>query len=141
LPAWTEPPDLDNEMLWRVRRDLEGRTPNQPALARRPPEEPLLGLTLLQLRAGGAVADGSYWILNGRRVRVLRALNQPLHQIKAAFDRETAPTVAPEIIIAVGSEAQMIPSDIVRGEVSATIARGDASRWLTRSEAVQELQL
>jgi len=141
LPAWTEPADLDNEMLWRVRRDLEGRTPDQPALDRKPPDEALLGLTLLQLRAGGAVADGSYWSLHGRRVRVVRALNQPLHRVKVAFERETAPTVAPEIIIAVGAEAQMVPSNIVRGETSPTIARGDASKWMTRSEAVQELGL
>lgn len=140
-PAWTEPADLDNEMLWRIRRDLEGRTPNQPALNRTPPEEALLGLTLLQLRAGGAVADGSYWMLRGRRVRVLRALNQPLHRVKAAFERETAPAVAPDVIIAVGAEAQMLPSNIVRGETLPTIARGDASKWMTRSDAVQELGL
>jgi hypothetical protein len=141
LPAWTEPPDLDNDMLWRVRRDLEGRSPTEPALDRNPPTEELLGLTLLQLRAGGAVADGSYWVLNGRRIRVLRALNRPLHRIKAAFERETAPTIAAEIIVAVGAEAQTLPSDIVRGETLPTIARGDVSRWMTRSEAVKELGL
>ena len=32
LPIWTEPPDLDNEMFWHLRRDLEGRTPQEPAL-------------------------------------------------------------------------------------------------------------
>jgi hypothetical protein len=140
-PSWTEPTDLDNEVLWRVRRDLEGCTPNQPALDRKPPLEPLLGLTLLELRASGAVPDGSYWNLNGRRVRVLRALNQPLHRIEAAFERETAPTVAPDIIIAVGAEAQLVPYNIVRAETSPTIARGSASKWMTRSEAVQELGL
>ena len=84
-PELTEPPDLDNDTLWRVRRDLEGCKPTEPAHNRNPPEEPLLGLILLQLRAGGAVADGSYWLLNGRRVRVLRAPNQVLYRIKAAF--------------------------------------------------------
>jgi hypothetical protein len=93
------------------------------------------------LRASGAVADGSYWTLNGRRIRVLRALNRPLHRIKAAFERETAPTVAPEIIVAVGAEAQILPSDIVRGDTLPTIARGNVSRWMTRSEAVEELGL
>jgi hypothetical protein len=141
LAIWTEPPAIDNEMFWRLRRDLEGRTPQEPALDSTPPEEPLLGLTLLQLRASGAVADGSYWMLNGRRIRVLRALNQPLHRVKAAFERENAPTVAPDIVVAVGSEAQMIPSDIVRGDSVATIARGDASKWMTRPEAIQELGL
>jgi hypothetical protein len=141
LQDWTEPADLDNDMLWQARRDLEGRGPNQPSLDRKPPEEPLLGLTILQLRARGAVPDGSYWNLNGRRVRVLRTSNQPLHRVKAAFERETPPTTAPEIIIAVGAEAQLVPSNIVRGETIPTIARGNAGKWMTRSEAVQELSL
>ena len=106
-----------------------------------PPEEPLLGMTLLQLRAGGAVADGAYWLLNGRRIRVLRAPNQVLHRVRALFERETAPTVAPDVIIAVGADASALPSDIVRGGTSPTVARGSVGRWMTRSEAVGELGL
>ena len=34
---WTEPPDLGNDVLWQMRRDLEGCTPNEPAHERRPP--------------------------------------------------------------------------------------------------------
>jgi hypothetical protein len=101
----------------------------------------LLGLFLLQLRASGAVADGSYWLLNGRRVRVLRAPNEVLYRVKATFERETAPAVAPHVIVAVGAEAAALPSDIVRGGTLPTIARGNVSRWMTRSEAVEELGL
>jgi len=53
----------------------------------------------------GAVADGPYWLLNDRRVRVLRTSNQPLYRIRAAHDRETAPAVAPDIVVAVGAES------------------------------------
>ncbi|MFI4999880.1 MAG: SIR2 family protein, partial [Reyranellales bacterium] len=103
-PALTEPADLDNSMLWRVRRDLEGCGPRDPAGQRTPPVEPLLGLTLLQLRAKGAAAEGPYWLLNGRRIRVLRAVNAALHRVEALFEREVAPTVAPDIVVAVGAE-------------------------------------
>ena len=124
-----------------MRRDLEGRRPYEPATERTPPNEPLLGLTLLQLRAAGAVPDGAYWLLHDHRVRVLRASNQPLHRVKAAFEREIAPTIAPDVIIAVGAETQTLPSNIVRGQTIATIARGSSSQWFTRTEAIQELHL
>ena len=139
--AFLEPPALDNEDLWRVRRDLEGRLPHQPARDRVPPQEPLLGLTLLQLQTAGAVHDGWYWVLDGRRIRVLRAPNQPLHRVEAAFQRELAPAVAPDMIIAVGAERRALPSNIVRGAFNPTIARGNASRWFARTDAVQELGL
>lgn len=138
---WLEPPGIDNDALWRVRRDLQGCIPNEPATQRTPPTEPLLGLTILQLQAAGAVPDGNYWRLNGRRVRVLRAANKPLHSVEAEFQRETSPAVAAEVVIAVGAEAQALPSNFARPTPAPTIVRGTTSRWLTRPEAVQELQL
>lgn len=139
--AWIEPPDLDNFTLWQMRRDLEGRVPYEPAKDRAPPNEPLLGVTLLQLRAAGAVPDGPYWLLNGCRVRVLRAANKLLHRVEAEFERETPPTVAPNVVIAVGAEAQTLPTNITRAGTIPTIARGSSSRWMTRLESVQELGL
>jgi hypothetical protein len=41
---WLEPSLTNAGTLWRVRRDLEGRNPNEPAKAREPIEEPLLGM-------------------------------------------------------------------------------------------------
>lgn len=138
---WTEPPALDNDMLWQMRRDLEGRVPNEPAKDRTPPNEPLLGLTLLQLRAGGATSDGSYWLIGGRRVRVMRALNKALHRVEAEFEREVAPAIAPDLIIAVGAESQALAPNVARAGTKPTIARGSAGRWLTRPDALQELHL
>ncbi len=64
-PAWIEPEPADNATFWQVRRDLEGRRPRQPASARAPADEPALGLTLIQLRARGAVAEGPHWQIDG----------------------------------------------------------------------------
>ncbi len=139
--AWLEPASTDAEVLWRIRRDLEGRNPNEPAKARVPIEEPLLGMTLLQLQARGAVADGNYWNLGGKRVRVLRTANRPLHEVEAAFARETAPAVAPEYVIAVGAETLPLPPSIARGSGTGSIARGITGRWLSRTDAVEELGL
>jgi hypothetical protein len=140
-PAWLEPPDLDAPTLWLVRRDLEGRVPNEPAKDKSPPDEGLVGQTLLQLQAAGAQSDGHFWLLNGRRVRVLRAANRPLHLVEADFAREMAPAVAPDVVIAVGAEAQFLPPNIVRTESSGTIARGSRSLWMSRPDAVRQLGL
>jgi hypothetical protein len=140
-PAMTEPPDIDNDALWRMRRDLEGCTPNQPASLRAPPLECTVGLTLLQLRASGADADGHYWLLNQKRIRALRTPNQLLHRIEAAYARETPPAISPDITIAIGAEADSLPSHIVRVGTAPTIARGTAGRWLTRQQAIEELGL
>jgi hypothetical protein len=139
--AWLEPPTLDNDTLWQVRRDLEGRLPREPAKERRPPDESLLGLTLLQLRAAGAIPDGPYWLIGGLRVRVLRAPNKPLHAVEVEFQREIAPAIAPDLIIAVGAEESALPASIARGKSKATISRGGGATWMTRPDAIKELHL
>ncbi|MGX5652537.1 SIR2 family protein [Hydrogenophaga borbori] len=138
-PAWTEPLVSDNESMWKVRRDLEGSRPNEPARQARPADEPLVGQTLLELRARGAVIDGPYWNLDGTRIRVLRAA-RPLHRIEKEFERETPPATAPDLVIAVGAEKQLLPVSIARTS-SPSIARGNASRWITRPDAVLEFNL
>jgi hypothetical protein len=140
-PAWLEPPGISVGDLWQVRRDLEGCFPNDPAHDRVPPEEPVLGLMLLELREKGATADGPYWLLGGRRIRVLRTPNQLLHMVQVKFERETPPAVAPDVIIAVGAEASSLPPHIVRGGTAPSITRGSAGRWLTRQDALMEFGL
>lgn len=139
--TWLEPSCTDADILWRIRRDLEGANPNEPAKSRLPIDEPLVGMTLLQLQAAGASADDAYWNLGGRRIRVLRAANRPLYEIEAAFSRETAPIVAPEFVIAIGAEMLPLPPSIARGSGSGSIARGPATRWLSRTDAVAEFHL
>lgn len=140
-PAWMEPDHVDNNTLWRVRRDLEGRKPGQPAVARTPADEPALGLTLLQLRARGAIAEGPCWRIDGRRVRILRAANQMLHQVQAAYAREVPPLVAPDVTVAIGAEPSALPAHIVRAGSTGSIVRSSGGLWLTRPEAVTEFKL
>ena len=139
--AILEPPSLDNETLWQIRRDLEGKHPNEPSLARHSPQEPLLGATLLQLRHAGAAADGPFWLMGNQRVRVLKASNEPLHRIEAAFERGIAPSIAPDITIAVGAERQQLAANVARATTASTIARGNKTRWVTRLEAIAELNI
>lgn len=139
--SWLEPSSTDANALWRIRRDLEGASPNEPAKACTPNEESLIGMTLLQLQAAGATSEGSYWSLGGKLVRVLRAANRPLHEVEAAFARETAPVTAPDFVIAIGAETLPLPPSIARGGGSGSIARGSSTRWLSRTDAITELEL
>lgn len=140
-PSWLEPPDIDNDQLWLMRRDLLGCEPNEPASIPTPPVDPLLGMTLLQLRAAGATPSGSYWMLGGQSFRVLRTPNKLLHKVENEYVGDAAPVVAPDIVIAVGAEALTLAVSIARGPAGASMARGAASRWLTRSQAEEELGL
>lgn len=141
-PAWLEPPDLDAETLWTIRRDLEGCLPSAPSLLREPPsDETLTGLTLLQLQALGAVSDGPYWALPATKVRVVRTSNRKLPQVEAEFARDIAPAVEADVTIAVGAESQSLLANIARGVTRPSITRGGRSRWLSRPEAIAELGL
>jgi hypothetical protein len=138
--AWLEPGPDDNDTYWAIRRDLEGCLPNKPALANRPPmNEPLMGLILLQLQAAGGVRNGRYWQLHGKKIRLLRTPNQALHRVISNFEREIAPAVAPDVIIAVGAEDCALPSHVARGSAAPTIARGTSGKWLTRPQALANL--
>jgi hypothetical protein len=70
-PTWLEPPDLTNDAYWQMRRDLEGCGPRKPAKESKPMAGPMLGMTLLQLRAAGAVPEGTVWVLGGKRISLL----------------------------------------------------------------------
>ena len=130
-PGHLAAPATDLDSLWRMRRDLLGCGPQDPARDRDPPTEPAVGLTILELRAAGAVPDGSHWRVNGRSVRVLRAPNAFLHRIEANFTRESAPAAAADVVVAVGATDLHLRPSIARS-APGTIARGGGSRWVTR---------
>jgi hypothetical protein len=139
--TWFQPSVADSTTLWRIRRDLEGCKPNQPSVHLEPIKDPVLGMTILQLCARGATEDGQYWKLDGTRIRVLRAANEMLHEIEAAFARETAPAIAADLNIAVGAESVAMPASFARGSGGGTISRGSSGRWLSRPDAERELAL
>ena len=138
---WLEPSSEDAKTLWQIRRDLEGCKPNEPAKLRDPVIEPLIGMTILQLQARGAVPNGSCWELEGKQIRLIRAANQAIHDVEAAFSRDTAPIIVPDVTVAVGAESYSLPNNVVRGSGNGSIVRGAGGKWLTRPDAVKEFGL
>ena len=137
--TWLEPQTDDPHLLWQTRRDLEGCKPNQPAKRLNPEDEPLVGLTLLQLQKQGAVFKNGYWCLDGRSIRVIRAPNRALHEVEADFAREVAPATTPDITIAVGAESYALPRNIAKATTTGSVARGSGGRWFSRTDALEEL--
>ena len=138
---WFEPTSDNPEILWRTRRDFEGCPPNEPSTMRNAPDEPLLGLTVLQLRANGATPQGSFWQINDRTVRIVRTPNRFLHDVEEIYSRESPPATAPDVVIAVGAEAVSLPRSVTRASRSDSIVRGSSPTWLSREAAVLELAL
>ena len=128
--AWLEPPSIGNAQLWLSRRDILGCPPNSPATQPAPPVDPLLGLFLLELQAAGATPEGSYWKLGALLIRVLRAPNQLLHKVKAAYDGDAAPSVAADYVVAIGAISLALPTSIVTAGVAGSIAGTSGGVWL-----------
>ena len=96
---------------------------------------------MIELRAAGAVAVGSNWKLSGKTIRVLRTPNQFLDRVAATFERDVAPVVAPDVVVAVGAETRALPKSFARAGTSASIARGSGSIWMSYADAVREFGL
>ncbi len=130
--ASCEAPNLDNDNLWRIRRDLLGCKPNKPARQAIPHNEPAIGLTLLQLREAGGTAAGPYWSVGGRTVRVIRGAGSFLHALEGEYRWDMPPISAPDVVVAVGAEDVHLPADLAR-RPDGSIARGAGPGWMTRA--------
>lgn len=125
-------PDLDNEALWRMRRDLLGCRPNRPARQAAPHDEPAVGLTLLQIREAGGTPEGPLWNVGGRLIRVIRAAGTFLHTLESQYRWDMPPVAAPDVVVAVGAEDVHLPADLVR-RADGSISRGAGPAWMTRA--------
>jgi hypothetical protein len=125
-------PSLGNDDLWRIRRDLLGCKPGQPARQAAPHDEPAVGLTLLQMREAGGTPDGCYWNVGGRTVRVIRAAGAFLHALEGEYRWEMPPVSAPDVVVAIGAEDSHLPADLAR-RPDGSIARGAGPAWMTRA--------
>ena len=140
---WYElPEDISASCVYAIRRDIEGREPAECARNRAPdPTESLVGLTIMQILAKGAIFTDGYWQLDNKKIRILRSAKL-LHIVKNIFRRETPPFGAADIVICVGSEDIGVPANIARIEGTADIVRGGpVGEWMTRTRACEELEL
>lgn len=138
-PAWLEPPDLDNEALYGLRRDSEGVPAGQPANRPRPIQCDILGVFHLLLRRAGAAPTALGYDLAGRSVRVVNGAGAVLSQLRDKFAE--APAVAPtDVVVAAGATHLPLPGSIVRpGAAGSFIRPSGMGEWYDLDGARAEL--
>jgi hypothetical protein len=141
--AWLEPPPADVASLWRLRRDLLGVRPTKPLLTNSPASiGALVGLILLMLRAKGANFRDSYWELGQERIRVIHTPNEFVHNAEINFAGDEPPMGGATVVVCEGAERSNLPPDVARVDQEPSVARaGTHAKWLTRAQAIKELDL
>lgn len=131
-PAWFDPAFADNNVLWHVRRDIEGCRPTQPAGQRTPPPGDAVGLAMLDLQAAGAHPEGPYWRLGPHLVRVINGSGRTLHAMKGDYDREMTQH-GPDLAIAVGAVDSVLPGNASRPNEGTSDVLPPPARTFVRS--------
>ena len=139
--AYCEPPEATVEVLWAMRRDMEGAGPNDPCQRSEPHNDPNLGVAHVLLRAAGAQLDGSYWELNGQRIRVIRGSGRALNVVEREHASSLSPLAAPDVTIVAGARDYALKADIARSEDHSSLVRARPSRFITDEQAEREFEL
>jgi hypothetical protein len=139
-----DPPDLDVDALYDLRRDSEG-VPTNRAARRRAPDASSAQTGFAHLLLG-AVADGrqrSWYTKAGQTIRVVHGAGQGLTTVEDRFNEPPSVPKA-DIVICAGAIEQGVPGSIMGKGLPAGIVRskgGAKSRWITLEAAQGELAL
>ena len=138
-PAWFEPPDLDNETLYGLRRDSEGVPAGRPAVRLRPSQCEIVGVFHLLLKQAGASATALGYDLNGQSIRVVNGAGSALSQVQARFAE--APVVAStDLVVAAGATNLPLPGSVIRPGIAGSFMRPAAlGQWYDLDGARAEL--
>lgn len=138
-PAWLEPPDLDNDALYNLRRDAEGVPGSKPARRLKPDQCEILGLFHLLLRQAGAAPTARGYDLAGRSIRVVNGAGAVLNQLRTKFVE--APVIdSTDIVVAAGATNLPLPPNVVRPGAAGSFIRPAAmGNWYDLGEARVEL--
>lgn len=121
-PAWLEPPDFDNEELYRLRRDAEGVPAGKPAIQSKPSQCEAMGLFHLLLKQAGAAPTASGYDFAGRSIRVVNAAGTILNQFRTRFV-EPPTAIQADIVVAAGATDFPLPGSIVRQGAAGSFVR------------------
>jgi hypothetical protein len=138
------PPDLDVDAFYDLRRDSEG-VPTNRAARRRAPDASSAQTGFAHLLLG-AVADGrqrSWYTKAGQTIRVVHGAGQGLTTVEDRFHEPPSVPKA-DIVICAGAIEQGVPGSIMGKGLPAGIVRskgGAKSRWITLEAAQAELAL
>jgi hypothetical protein len=129
--------------LYAFRRDTGGVSSIRiPRYSQPDPSMNAVGRAHLLLRHAGATLDGSRYVKDGNKFRIINGRTKLISQIRQEFSEEPpvpAPLDSDIVICAGGSEDGGVPSHIVRGSTTPTVVRpGSGARWISLETAVAE---
>lgn len=130
------------EELYALRIDFSGKKgSNVPRTKRPDPSMHQLGAYHLLLMANRAVLEGSIYVINGKRIRLVHGAGELLSSVKSRFSEEPPPPVELDLVICVGAiDDGGAPVNVVREQGQANIIRGGISgEWSTLEQARQHL--
>jgi len=130
------------EELYALRTDFSGKKGSDVPRTKRPDlSMHQLGASHLLLMANGAVLEGSIYVIDGKRIRLVHGAGELLSSVKSRFSREPPPPVSVDIVICVGADDDGgVPTNVVREQGAANIIRGGISgEWVTLDQARQQI--
>lgn len=136
------PKTITGHDLYDLRRDACGKPMGRVARTKEPQDEQaVLGTTHLYLRAKGAVIDGSKYVLDGNRIRVVHGAGKLLSMVRKEFAAEPPqPMSATMTVCVAATDDGGAPAHIIRDANSGGIIRGGTSGdWLTDGQLIVKL--
>ena len=136
-PDFTSAVPEDNEELYSMRRDLSGTLNEDPVRTKLPTDQmELVGLCHLQLIERGAVREGSRYVLNENRIRVVSGAGRLLSSVREKYMAETPRRVSDSVVVCVGARDDgHAAANVVRPEPEGNIVRPlSFARWITDAD-------
>jgi len=142
--GYLECPIGDVDALYDLRRDAEGIAYTDAAREREPSDDAArVAYARMLLTDAGAEAEGAWFRLNGRSIRVVNGRGRPISKVKGTYNEPPSAGSA-DVVICAGGFNGGTPSNIVLGNAGSKSITGPTSggtaQWITLEEAQQSLQ-
>jgi SIR2-like domain len=141
-PAFRGFDGLSSRDLYEWRQDSTG-TPAQQIVRKKFPDENMqrLGAMHLEMQEAGAIVDGSAYVRDGYRVRLIHGAGRLVGEVRAKY--APLPSFIPDdLVVCVGADnTGFLPDNIARGNRSDSLVRpGLSGNWMTETEAREFFQ-
>jgi hypothetical protein len=142
LPYAAMEPDMNDEDCYRCRCDAEGQPYNYAPQKRTPSAEAEQAAFFHHLlQHAGANREGPWYLLAGRRIRVVNVGGQGLNSVRERYKEPPAST-QPDIVVCAGALDVPAPGSIISTGKGLSVVRpapGAGPNWLTFEQARAEL--
>lgn len=137
-------PALNCDELYDGRRDAEGVPYNRAARTKEPSAMSAQAAFVHHLLVqAGATHEGSWYVKEGRRIRVIHGAGQAMNSVRQRYNEPPA-AAQPDIVVCAGAMDLAVPGNIMKPGDSQSVIRpsgGGSARWLTLEQAREELAI